>query len=378
MKVLFLVENYYGFYTRYLLGHPELQKESYERQCSILFEQAFYQSDSYANGLRRLGHETSQVIMDCYPLQYKWANEHGLFKMLNLWHSCRPWNWCWISILRQSDIFEWYRDKILLEQIKRVCPDILYVFSGVPVNEKLLSDAKRYARYLVCQWSCPTFENYPFNSYDLIITSTKFLVKYFKGCGHNTEYLQQAFDERISDKINTDGLREGIVFAGSIIPDVHRTRMVLLEYLSRNIDFDFYGAGVDYLPESSPLRKKFRGEAFGLDMYRIYSRYKIAIHSHAEITGNFVGAKRLFEITGAGAMLLTDVKEDLDNFFEIGSEAVTYTDPCDCLSKLRYYLTHEDERAKIAKAGQRRTLRDHAFVPRMKELSVILEKHFRQ
>ena len=374
MKFLFAVHNYYDFYTRYLSEHPDLLKKSYEDQCIALYGQLFYESDNYVHGVRQLGHEAYQVIMNCNPLQCKWAKEHSIIAPPT-WLRYRPWRWYWTRILKQPTPVERYQDKIFLEQIKRIRPDILYIFAGVPVTEWLLSEARKYASYLVCEWSCGAPEDYPFHSYDLIISSAKPVIGYFRDKGYKVEYLPHAFDERFLTYIGKDNLRDrGAVFIGTVAPLGMRDRVQLLEYLCRHIDFDLYGGRTRYLPEDSPLRRKSRGEAFGLDMYRLYSRYKIALHTHGVFAGDFVGAKRLFEVTGVGTMLLTDAKKDLGDFFEVGKEVVSYTDPADCLDKLRYYLTHEDECAKIAEAGQRRTLQDHTFKIRIKKLTDILKR----
>jgi spore maturation protein CgeB len=84
---------------------------------------------------------------------------------------------------------------------------------------------------------------------------------------------------------------------------------------------------------------------------------------------------RLYEATGMGALLLTDWKDDLGDIFETDREVVTYRSPEECAEKARYYLDHPDERAAIAEAGQRRTLRDHTWLKRMEEFVGIVERH---
>ncbi len=49
VRVLFLVENYHGFYTSFLWRHGGLSDCTYEEQCNMLFAQHFYQGDSYAH-----------------------------------------------------------------------------------------------------------------------------------------------------------------------------------------------------------------------------------------------------------------------------------------------------------------------------------------
>ena len=38
------------------------------------------------------------------------------------------------------------------------------------------------------------------------------------------------------------------------------------------------------------------------------------------------------------------------------------------IEKVRYYLSHEDERTAIAEAGYRRTLKDHTYRQRFQEI----------
>ena len=81
---------------------------------------------------------------------------------------------------------------------------------------------------------------------------------------------------------------------------------------------------------------------------------------------------RLYEATGVGSLLLTDEGSNLAELFEPGREVVTYAGVDELVEKARHYLAHEDERRAIAAAGQARTLRDHTYELRMRELAEIL------
>jgi len=45
----------------------------------------------------------------------------------------------------------------------------------------------------------------------------------------------------------------------------------------------------------------------------------------------------------------------------------------DLKEKIDYYLEHDKEREKIARAGQRRTLRDHTYKNRVKDIIKIIK-----
>jgi spore maturation protein CgeB len=71
-------------------------------------------------------------------------------------------------------------------------------------------------------------------------------------------------------------------------------------------------------------------------------------------------------------MLVTDAKRNLDKLFDVGREVVAYEDTNDLVEKIHFFLSHEEERERIAHAGQQRTLHDHTYLERMSELAVIL------
>jgi spore maturation protein CgeB len=81
---------------------------------------------------------------------------------------------------------------------------------------------------------------------------------------------------------------------------------------------------------------------------------------------------RLYEATGVGTLLITDAKVNLRDMFEPDQEVVIYRDAQECVAKLRYYLSHPDDAVAIAAAGQRRTIREHTYADRMRQLTQIL------
>ena len=83
---------------------------------------------------------------------------------------------------------------------------------------------------------------------------------------------------------------------------------------------------------------------------------------------------RLYEATGVGTCLVTEMKDNLGEMFQPGREVVTFAGTDDCMEKIRQYLDRGDERTRIAQAGQRRTLRDHVYTSRMGELLGLLRK----
>ncbi|KAA0219753.1 MAG: glycosyltransferase family 1 protein [Planctomycetota bacterium] len=83
---------------------------------------------------------------------------------------------------------------------------------------------------------------------------------------------------------------------------------------------------------------------------------------------------RHFEVTAAGGFLLTYWTPDLPKFFEPGKECETFRSETELLTKVRYYLENRAQRDRIAAAGQRRTLREHLYSHRIRDLVKLLDQ----
>lgn len=80
---------------------------------------------------------------------------------------------------------------------------------------------------------------------------------------------------------------------------------------------------------------------------------------------------RVFEVSGSGAFLLTNWLPDLEELGYIdGVTCATYKTLDEAVEKTKYYLEHEEEREKIAKAGYELAIAKHKWSDR---LDVILK-----
>jgi len=58
----------------------------------------------------------------------------------------------------------------------------------------------------------------------------------------------------------------------------------------------------------------------------------------------------------------------MENYFIPDKEIVIYESTKDLINKIRYYLEHDDERKAIQKSGYERTLREHTYETRFREI----------
>jgi len=77
---------------------------------------------------------------------------------------------------------------------------------------------------------------------------------------------------------------------------------------------------------------------------------------------------RPFEINGCGGFQLSHYADGLEHCYEIGQEIAVYLDVDDLVGKVKYYLTHDDEREAIASKGYRRTLAEHTYAQRFQSV----------
>lgn len=77
---------------------------------------------------------------------------------------------------------------------------------------------------------------------------------------------------------------------------------------------------------------------------------------------------RAFDIMGSGGFLLSNYQADFLDDFIPGTDFAYYESKEDLLNKINYYLTHEDERAAIAKNGHNKVVANHTFRHRIQEM----------
>jgi spore maturation protein CgeB len=104
-------------------------------------------------------------------------------------------------------------------------------------------------------------------------------------------------------------------------------------------------------------------------------RYKFTGHRLFDNIKSTVGTQRktikarTFEVPACGGFLLTGMPDDdLSEYYEIGKEVEVFRDRDELIKKCRYYLDHDSERQNIAKAGYERTIREHTYPHRFKQI----------
>lgn len=371
-KIKFLiVDTYYPSFLRdYYCLHPDIKAQPYIEHKNALLDECFGTSDYYSFNLCQNGHLADDLIVNDEILQRKWAKENNI----------KVSGSGWISKIQMLPYIHkligrprWVQE-IALAQIKNAKADVVYLQDLSILNSDTLRKAKSFCKLLVGQIACPLPARENLEEFDLILTSFPHYVEKFRKMGIKSEYFKIGFEPRVFSKVGEHKRIFDVGFIGSFSPH-HNAGTKFLEAVASKIPIHIWGQGVHFLSPNSPLRKNYHGQAWGLEMYKILARTKIAINRHISSAENYANNMRLYETTGMGAMLVTDDKKNLNSLFEIGKEVVSYKNTTDLIKKIDYYLKHEEELKKIAQAGQNRTLSEHNYNARMKELVSITRKY---
>jgi spore maturation protein CgeB len=395
MNFLIIDSVYPRFLHRFYSQIQDYEIKPYQGLLQKQMDECLGMADFYISNLKKMDQESSIILANDPILQKKWQKENlaeslygknsqnSLFdfasQMGKKWcDSTGEWgNWVYRKIkvpfwflcggkTKDAWIFD-----TLLEQIKSYKPDVLYIHPIGLFNAGNLKEIKPFVKCIVGQHASPIPSNVPYSQYDLILSSLPNQVAFFRQQGVKSEYFRLAFEPSILDRLGHIDELYPACFVGGFSVHHHQSYQVF-ERVANEVPVEFWGYGGDELPCDSAIKRHYHGEAWGIGMYRILAQSKIALNRHINIAENYANNMRLFEATGVGTLLITDMKDNLNDLFEVGKEVVAYKNPEECVELVRYYLENEKERNDIALAGQQRTLAEHTYLHRMQELGDII------
>jgi hypothetical protein len=344
-KRMTILDTYYPPAIRAMPVDPEV---SYNGNLRKVLDRCFGTSDFYSFNLHKLDWDCQDVIANHSDLQARYLEEN--------------------AFARDSKNLE----QIALLQIEKHESSVLFCQDLSYLSLHALEKLRKSGVYLAGQCSCPFPDAEKVRMFQTLFTSFPHYLEKFKALGVKAHYNPLAFESRILRRIKPYTQRDiPILFVGGVgTPSHWKYGMEILDRIA--IEFteaQFYGYGYDSLTEDSPIRRAWKGEAWGLDMYKLYSRAKIVINRHGEVAEGFTNNMRTFEATGCGALLLTEESKNLGDLFMEGSEVLSYKNHSDLIARVADMVNRESVREEIASNGQLKTLMEHTYEKRMKFLS---------
>ncbi len=208
--------------------------------------------------------------------------------------------------------------------------------------------------------------------FDLCLIVDAHYAPFYKQSGAKTvEVLDLVCDPEIHRHLNLTPEEKEIygspvVYIGNYFAQGSH-RLALLLSLCEKFPVKLWGRGWEKTNEQA-FKKAWTGKpVYGNEMCKVYSASRICLNMLPKESMNFLNM-RIFEASACGTLVLTEHRERLAEAYAIGKEIESWKTQEELMRKIHYFLSHEDKRAQIAEAGQKRTLADHTYESRMKTL----------
>jgi spore maturation protein CgeB len=223
-------------------------------------------------------------------------------------------------------------------------------------------------------------------AYDFCLVPEKFRLEDYRRINAKPIYCQEAANPEIYHPYPANE-RYDVAFIGQAYgerPDLVRS------LLDHRVKVHVWGTGWEYFRQRRPsLNPLMWGRGNGApkipprliggvlsdeELVRTFSRTRINLGFAGcwtdETTTERITQIRLrdFEIPMSGGFYLTEYQEEIEEFYDIDREIVCYRTKEELLDKIRFYLWHPAQRAKIRLAGRRRCLSEHTWANRFKKV----------
>ncbi|MDP3148678.1 MAG: glycosyltransferase [Ignavibacteria bacterium] len=400
MKIFIATGLYLDTTKRFYTNFPDFKNLPFERQRQEINERFSVWGYGWEAAFQKYGFTAYSVPVNSTHLQMQWAKENLkgevslqeiLFRQI---------------LLFQPDIL-WYDhfDLKLLKKIKEKIPSIK----------------------LIVGWSGSAIPPVAvLKEVDLVLSCAPETVSILSKQGLPIEHMHHAFNPAPMKYIQPAVKKHLVTFVGQIVrgEEYHNYREKLLVTISKNYELSIFSPYYTitaihvvksiikklvsealhplsnislldsfirelpllnklinlrhaWLPYDIELKRTMHPAVFGYEMYQVINDSDIVLNIHADSSPKYASNMRLFETTGIGSCLLTDYRKNLPGLFNEENEILSYKNENECLEKINWLIENKDERMRIAKTGQKKTMKEHLFEHRIESAVQIFTKHLK-
>jgi len=365
------VNLFYDAYLRSLDHHRNGCRDlTFDQQQRLLWEDGFSACYYFAEGMAGLGHETMMVVANDRISQEAWQRENRaevgppvISGPTGAWGQALP-----------PDLLA-----ILLAQIRKFDPDVLFFQDPISLDSRFLALLPKRPKLVVAWRASEVPKKTDWSDFDLLVSSHTPSLRAAKARGARwQEFLQPGFPERLARAVEGAPKCREVAFCGQL-SHLHRRRTELLTSLA----MDQLGPGRPYglhfavnTDGKTPAGVAMHAIApvYGKEMHKFIRSAQICLNIHAELAERTGGNMRVFEVTGSGSFLLTDMGRIDHELFRPGQEIETFRDLGELRQKIRFYMENPEARERIARAGQQKCLREFSLQKAAAHLEILLER----
>ena len=212
--------------------------------------------------------------------------------------------------------------------------------------------------------------------YDLFFTTKSYGVKELEALGvPHSIFIGNAYDPNTHRPMKVSA-EERKQYGGLVgfIGDYEIERAQSMFFLAQNgIPIRIWGPNWDRKCKLSYSNMKIEGRPlWGDDYAKAVCSFDINLVFLRKINRD-LQTQRSIEIPACGGFMLAERTNEHLKLFEEGKEAEFFSSNKELLKKIKYYLSHEDERKQTAQAGRERCIRSgYSNQERIKEMLLII------
>lgn len=275
--------------------------------------------------------------------------------------------------------------------------DVVIKASGVGVFDELLEEQvliKKKNNQLVIFWDVDApatlerIEKNPADHFRSLVSQYDLILTYGGGQPVIDAYRQlgakqcipvyNALDPETHYRIDSeDRFKCDLAFLGNRLPDREsRVDEFFFQTAVRLPNQKFKLGGSGWADKSMPPNVEYLGHVYTKDHNVLNSSPKAVLNISREsmATMGFSPATRIFEAAGAGACIITDYWQGIENFFDPGNEILVARSGAE-VADLLDGLTAETAK-KIGSLARKRVLEFHTYTHRALEVDKLFEKNY--
>jgi len=302
--------------------------------------------------LRENGHWVTAI--DTYPDALK-AKDKRLY-VRGIWKLFGPIDWV-------------HANRALEAAFQKNRFDVLWIDKGLSIRPEVLAEIKdRHPECRIAGYSPDDMYN-PANQsrrflrglryYDIYFTTKSYGVEELRSLGcRRVEFIGNAFEPSVHRPMAvTAEDRERLGGAVGFIGQWEKERGESICYLaSRGIEVRVWGYSWEHCRgRPAGLRLENR-PVWGEEYAKALCAFDINL-CFLRKGNRDLQTTRSIEIPACGGFMLAERTEEHQDLFEEGKEAEFFSRDEELADKVQYYLSHEEERIRIARAGRERCLR---------------------
>jgi len=266
--------------------------------------------------------------------------------------------------------------------------DIVWIDKGVFISAKTLKFIKKTSPETIIVGYSPDnmverhnqslhfIESLPY--YDYFVTTKSYTVERMKEMGvPNVIFVNNAYESTFHHPYDiTQQEKARLGGAIGFIGAWEQERCDSILYLAKNgVPVRIWGGGewLKYKDKYPTLRIEQEG-LFSEDYNKALSAFDISLCFLRKMNKD-LQTTRTMEIPACGSMLMAERTKEHQQLFEEDKEAVFFSSNEELLEKCKYYLSHPQERTKIAEAGHRRCIEsDYSNLGMVKQVLAQIQK----